>query len=333
MPSRHGRYVAALGGLAAILLLGAAPVPPPNQPKGAAEGQPSAKADGAKGMSAYERESLVVDRTANSIAESANAISRDQRRYALWQLGLGGAGVAFTAIAALAAIAAAIYAKHAAEAARESATADNQALTETRSARRNTERTSALELRAWVTLRMEPKAVRPTGEGLYFIVDFVAENIGATTATHFDFNCEVFFKGQTEDGAALVERVGDQLERWRADYDEPARVSLLPKDTQMETFMNSRQPPTVQWWKGLTPVDVAQPVFLAAVLYRTVMDPKIVQLSWRTWYLGTTEAGMSALIPRGKRIEGNELVVSAFETAMRHEEHKADRRGQRRQNS
>lgn len=184
------------------------------------------------------------------------------------------------------------------------------------------ERAAGLELRPWVTLRMEPRHVTPLGDGLYFIIDFIAENIGASVATHFDFDCEVFFMGQTESGPALMERVRRKLDEWKAEYDGLASSSLLPKDTQVEQFMNSRQPPDLLWWRGITQTDVAQPVFLAAVFYRTVMDPATVQLSWRTWYLGTSKvSGMSVFIQRGERLEGNALQVSAFQTSLMHEEY------------
>jgi hypothetical protein len=130
MSRRNGCYLAALGGLTAVLLAGAAPNQPasqPQEPPAAAE----PPADSGQGFTAFERESLAVDRAANGIAQRANLIAEAQRSYAYWQLLLGGAGVAFTAVAAIAAIAAAIYAKRAAHAAALSAQADNASLSAT----------------------------------------------------------------------------------------------------------------------------------------------------------------------------------------------------------
>jgi hypothetical protein len=130
--------------VACALLLGAAapsqataPVAASSKPQStpqAAPSQPDAKPDGGERLSAYERESLIEDRAANRIAESANTISRDQRLYALWQLGLSGAGVVFTGFAAFWAWRATHWARRAAESAGASAAADNAALDETRKA-------------------------------------------------------------------------------------------------------------------------------------------------------------------------------------------------------
>lgn len=130
---RNWLHLTALG-LAACLSLGAAPVQPPSQPQRAANAaQPQVKAqtDGKKGMTAYERESLAVDRAANDIGKRANSIADAQRIYGLIQLVLGIFGVLFTGIAAVAAIAAALYAKEAAAQARRSADADNANLAAT----------------------------------------------------------------------------------------------------------------------------------------------------------------------------------------------------------
>lgn len=137
MSSRNGRYVAALGGLAALFLSGAAPVEPASKPQGRpqpAPSQPKADPGRSESMSDYERESLAVDRAANRIAETANAISDAQRSYAFWQLVLSFAGVGFTGIAAFFAWRATHWAKEAASHTKRSADADNAALTETRNA-------------------------------------------------------------------------------------------------------------------------------------------------------------------------------------------------------
>jgi hypothetical protein len=135
MLGRYGRFVAAVGGLAALLLLGAAAVPPSGAPDSKPEGSQApagAQRDSAQSLSAYERESLVAERAANRIAEGANTIARDQRLIALWQLVLGAAGVVFTGFAAFWAWRATHWAKEAAGQTKRSADADNAALDETR---------------------------------------------------------------------------------------------------------------------------------------------------------------------------------------------------------
>jgi hypothetical protein len=88
----------------------------------------------ADGLSAYERESLAVDRAANNIGEVANRIAERQRVYGFWQLVASGFGVFFTGIAAFFAYRATHWAKEAATQTKRSADADNAALAETRTA-------------------------------------------------------------------------------------------------------------------------------------------------------------------------------------------------------
>lgn len=137
MAGRNGRYLAALGGIAVLLLMGAAPVAPSAKPQSApknAPGATNADRNGGDRMGAYERESLAASRVANGIAERANVIADAQRRYGFWSLILAALGVAFTGIAAFFAYRATHWAKDAAAHTKRSADADNEALTETRNA-------------------------------------------------------------------------------------------------------------------------------------------------------------------------------------------------------
>jgi len=137
MFGRNRSYVAALGGLVALLSAGAATVEPARQPESAPKAAPNAPKPDAgsdQHLSRYDRESLAVARTANRIAETANLIAEAQRSYALGQLILTIFGVGFTGVAAFFAYRATHWAKEAATAARESAAADNAALEETRKA-------------------------------------------------------------------------------------------------------------------------------------------------------------------------------------------------------
>ncbi|MDB5440753.1 MAG: hypothetical protein JWM33_3180, partial [Caulobacteraceae bacterium] len=114
-----------------LFLMGAASVPPASKPQGQAQGSAinaPASHNGGEEMTAYDRESLGVDRSANHIAEASNQIAADQRTYAFLQTILGGAGVLFTGVAAFWAWRATKWAKEAARAAGESAKADNASL-------------------------------------------------------------------------------------------------------------------------------------------------------------------------------------------------------------
>ena len=142
--------IAAIG-LAACLVLGAAPVQTSSKPQGAPEAalaRSKSDGDGRKAPSAYERESLAIDRAANGIGERANSIADAQRVYGLLQLVLGVFGVAFTGVAAFFAYRATHWAKAAAQAARESANSDNQALAETRAAGED-QRKAAVQQAKW----------------------------------------------------------------------------------------------------------------------------------------------------------------------------------------
>lgn len=189
MSERNGRHGATVMGLAALVIVGAAPIQEKHQPNIAAhEGQTSTapNPEGNQRLTRAERESIAVDRAANRIAERANLIADAQRSYAFWQLVFAAAGVIFTAIAAVAAIAAAKYAKHAAQAAKQSADADNAALTETR-------RIAATQLRPYVYLVDEQfgRAVLSGGGLKEGEITFAFKNFGQTPAKRVRFRAEV----------------------------------------------------------------------------------------------------------------------------------------------
>ncbi|WP_419320730.1 hypothetical protein ACN2C7_07055 [Caulobacter sp. ErkDOM-E] len=128
---RHRLFIAALGGLAALLLLGAMSVPSPGKPQASPKPAPAPakpRPDSRQSLTAYERETLAVDRAANNIGERANSIADAQRVYGLLQLILGVFGVAFTGAAAFFAWRATYWAKTAAHETKRSADADNAAL-------------------------------------------------------------------------------------------------------------------------------------------------------------------------------------------------------------
>jgi hypothetical protein len=161
---------------------------------------------------------------------------------------------------------------------------------------------------------------------MQLIVNFVAENIGPTAASHFDFSNEIFFKGQRESGVALGARIEAKLEEWKTEYSAAAADVLLPKDTQVDVFLDT---PEVDWWTGLTGQKLAQPVFVAAVFYRTSEKPDLIQFSWRSWYLShdSSSAELTTFIPQGAGDLGpDELAIRPFHTTLTHSEYSAGKR-------
>ncbi|CAN7586463.1 hypothetical protein [Phenylobacterium sp. LjRoot164] len=152
-------------------------------------------------MSAYERESLVIDRAANRIAEAANTISSAQRDYAFWQLVLGAVAVAFTGIAAFFAYRATHWAKEAARQSKRSADADNAALEEAQKAlllshedaavqadrfdqQISLARTNAVrELRAYLSNAVKDQFDIAVGSHARVVIQIM--NTGRTPAYHF----------------------------------------------------------------------------------------------------------------------------------------------------
>lgn len=142
--------------------------------------------------------------------------------------------------------------------------------------------------RAWIKLSIEPRVVRGLGDGrVLFRTDLVATNIGQTVARNFELNTEVLFKGQSEDTDAFNDRIQAILDKWRADYDRPSSASLVPQDSETDSFEGEQASSTLKWWSGGGwPVRATQPIFLLAAFYRTASDDAILHVTWRTWYLG-----------------------------------------------
>ncbi|MBO9545249.1 hypothetical protein [Caulobacter sp.] len=170
-------------GLAGFLSLAATPDQPikPQRTVEPSRSELFQRAVGRKEISAYERESLVVDRRANAIAEQANLIAEAQRRYAFWQLLLGAIGVIFTGLAAFFAYRATHWAKAAAEAAKQSAGADDAALAETRAAAADARR-DAVQHAKWSKeqLGLMDQTMQYTAESAHAMKD-VARSMAANT--------------------------------------------------------------------------------------------------------------------------------------------------------
>ena len=174
--------------------------------------------------------------------------------------------------------------------------------------------------RAWVTLSMDPHQVAPLGNGLYFRVDFLAKNVGQTNATHFGFENDVVFKSPDETANDVAERIKVRFEEWRAKYDMGKDFSLFPGDTAVGSFWDDREPPILNWWPGHR----CQPIFFAAVFYRTATQPDIIQASWQAWYLLTFQPDGQKLswIPK-KELGIKELCAETMRTSISHEEYEA----------
>lgn len=232
------RWAVVLTAVAAIGLYGASQSPPANverakgnqseqrseavAPRSSGENDSNTSSGGQKSteeMTAYERESLAVDRAANGLAKSANAISEAQREYAFWHLALGGFGVGFTGIAAFFAWRATHWAKEAARQTKRSADADNAALAEARisaeEARKEAvEQANRLrgQLRPYVYIVEENISTNPVHINLRTIVsdhapiNFSIKNFGQTPAKRVRLKARAFIgEYWTEGGLVDVE--------------------------------------------------------------------------------------------------------------------------------
>lgn len=183
------------------------------------------------------------------------------------------------------------------------------------------------EQRAWIALTAEPKLLRRKGvDGLYFQVDFVANNIGKTAATHFDIYNEIFFAGQGETGQDVYKRILAQVEEWKGKHWAKAEWVLLPGDKEVSPWWDSREADVINWWTqmGIVAEKVAQPILVAIVLYKTPSRPNSVQCSWRAWYLHTVDERGRTIslipIPNGE-LGPDRLCVEPFRTSLNHEEY------------
>ena len=241
-------------------------------------------------------------RAANAAQAQANIAS--QQLWTGWLQTLGG----FLTLAA--AVGAAVYARDAASHTRDANNIAREAQ------------------RAWVSLKAAPKLIRPTGvDDLYIRIEFIAENIGATAATDFNFECEVFFLEQTEKGGVLDARMKNKISEWKASYDDMGPSVLLTGDTEVASIWETRKSSEIGWWKDFIPNnDAAHPALLAAVFYRTATRPGMVQLGWRSWYLGGVGDDGHSLswIEKPKKTLGpNDMCVEPLRSSLVHAEYHA----------
>jgi hypothetical protein len=184
--------------------------------------------------------------------------------------------------------------------------------------------------RAWVALSMVPKLVRrrnlPEGNRLYFRLDFVAENVGSTLATHFEMERALLFMGQGETGKQINERMLTLLAKWRLDYDADEAAVLLPGDQNVGSIWDEFGRPELKAWH-VVGVESCQPMCLCAVFYRTVNKPEVVQFSWRSWYLHQIDEMGSAVTIielQGPELRQSDLCAEPFFENLVHEEYPAN---------
>lgn len=185
--------------------------------------------------------------------------------------------------------------------------------------------------RAWLKISVKPQLLRRSGkDGIYIRINFFAENVGQSAATHFELNSEIFFMGQTEGGAAVDERMQAKIEEWKKAYvGEPLAV-LIPGEIEPDSIWERFEPPTLKWWVGALPNGQrgTAPMLLAAVFYRTPARPGLVQMSWRSWYLHSiSENGqILSIIPEffGGEFSDADLCVEPFRNSLVHKEYPAN---------
>lgn len=182
--------------------------------------------------------------------------------------------------------------------------------------------------RAWITLEIEPRLIAPgAGDGLEFVINFIAKNIGQTAATHFDYEIDIIFKGQSEAPDELIARIDGRVKSWIDEHSMPSGSTLIPQATEIDSFRMHKKRHQIHWWHIPQGTPVAQPIFLAAVLYRTMTDPNTVQVSWRTWYLSekSMSGGPTTFIrQRTPDLTAEKIFIEPFQTTLMHQEHAAD---------
>lgn len=219
---------------------------------------------------------------------------------ATWLFGYVGTLIGLLTLAA--AGAAAWYARKAAIHTEESAKATERmawdapigiaAAVEANNAMRDANAIAENAQRAWVRLRAEPQLVRRFGaNGLYIRVNFVAENIGASPATHFMPRGKLLFISEAEMAGAFETKLTDQIKAWKKEYLMRPESIVLPSDAAELTNWASYKGEDIHWSEigNIAPTKIANGLLLSAAFYRTIHSPNTTQLVWRAWYLSTRD--------------------------------------------
>ena len=189
--------------------------------------------------------------------------------------------------------------------------------------------------RAWVRVGAEPTLVRATGRnGLYLRVDFTAENSGASAATHFMLYHRIFFRPYGQRGDDLDAKMKDQVSLWEQAHNLTEDASLLPNDRDVSSDWKSFKADEIEWKEKMFVGLVAQPMLLVAAIYRTVFEPDVLQVTWRTWYLATIDEkdGINGYVPRptiGDELGRRDLCADPYHRSASHHQSRDKRDAQR----
>jgi hypothetical protein len=195
-------------------------------------------------------------------------------------------------------------------------------------AKRGNEITASSQ-RAWIRLAAKPQLVQPKGvDGLYMRVDFIAENIGESRATHFIFFHTILFRWEAETDP-ITERMKAKVREWKERNNAKPNWTLPPKDSVVDGDWRTFTAEEIKWDRTLGG-EFAQPMLMAAVMYRTLDKPSLIQVDWRSWYLCTVGGSghVEAWLTKSKNDLGpNDLAVEHFHIGMVHEEYAAEEHG------
>ena len=181
--------------------------------------------------------------------------------------------------------------------------------------------------RAWVRLGAIPKLVRRTGlNGLYIRVDFTAENTGGSAATHFMLYHRIMFRPYGDTGDKIEQEMIYQIDQWKDKHSVKENANLLPNDKEVSGDWKTFKAEEIQWRDRVFIGEVAQPMLLAAVAYKTVFEPKVLQITWRSWYLATSgeDGQLNTYIPKpdhNQPLGPGDLCADGFHRSASHHQH------------
>lgn len=235
---------------------------------------------------------------------------------AAWLFGFLGTLVGtFTLVAATAA---AFFAKKAADHTETGANAGLDAANETREANQITRNSQ----RAWVVVGAELQSTRRDRNGIYFRFNVISENVGQTPATHFGLRTAILFERDGDLPEVIRQRAEEVVESGRLATKSPASTILAPGEREVGQYWDSKFPPELTKQSIFGDVEVTHATLVVANYYRTVTEPKILQVAWRIWLLGSIEDGGDALstLRIDKDFKGSQLHLMPM-SGMSHREY------------
>jgi hypothetical protein len=175
--------------------------------------------------------------------------------------------------------------------------------------------------RAWVTLNVEPQLVRRDGNGVYFRNDVIAGNVGGTIATHYAVRNEIMFQRDDDSRESFLAKIQGIVDSWRLATKAPSNQILAPGEHEVGQYWCSKMPPELIRKNVMPGYDVTYPTLLFAVFYRTVNEPDLLQVSWRTWLIGSVEMDGDPISMLRIQDTRKECLHVMPMTSMRHEVH------------